>query len=71
MQTADCGCMKTTYGQSSITSQTVDAPSLTKTLNQIMTSFINYLIFAEKVTPTQARLKFRPGVNSVRPQADL
>lgn len=64
MQTADCGCMKTTYDQSSITSYTVDAQSLTKTLNHIMKSFITYLIFAEKVTSTQARLKCHPGVNS-------
>lgn len=44
----------------------IDAQSLTMTLNHIMKSFITYLIFAEKVTPTQARLKFHPGVNSGR-----
>lgn len=58
MQTADCGCMKTTYDQSSITSYiyTVDAQSLTKTLNHIMKSFITYLIFAEKVTVLRKRV---------------
>lgn len=59
MQTADCGCIKTTYDQSSITSYaiyTVDAQSLTKTLNHIMKSFITYLIFAEKVTVLRKRV---------------
>lgn len=68
MQTADCGCMKTTYDQSSITSYIYCwCTKFDQDFEPYNEKFHYLFDFRWKGNcPTQARLKFHPGVNSGR-----